>query len=142
MKYFANGVINPADGKVADSGFQKCLSIQQVMIVTTRPRSLLSPLLLGIVVSIRRMYGSRDLVDMLRNMQFSANNKKVQHYEYSLVWNGLPSEEPGGFLELIFTRQFSVSLCLMNTTLFREWRALNLQLPLMLLIPAYRCLES
>ena len=60
-------------------------AIMQSIIAATRPRSFLSPLLLGIAVCIHRKYGSKDLIELLNNLGFSQSYWEVQWYEYSVM---------------------------------------------------------
>ena len=60
-------------------------AIIQSIIADTRPRSFLSPLLLGIAVYIHRKYGSKDLIELLKNLGFSESYLEVQRYKYSIM---------------------------------------------------------
>ena len=77
-------------------------AIMQSIIAATRPRSFLSPLLLGIAVCIHRKYGSKDLIELLNNLGFSQSYWEVQWYEYSVMADQSDQQDPDGFLQHVF----------------------------------------
>ena len=77
-------------------------AIIQSIIASTRPRSFLSPLLLGIAVYIHRKYGSKDLIELLNNLGFSESYWEVQRYEYSVIADQSDQQDPDGFLQYVF----------------------------------------
>ena len=77
-------------------------AIMQSIIAATRPRSFLSPLLLGIAVCIHRKYGSKDLIELMNNLGFSQSYWEVQWYEYSVMADQSDQQDPDGFLQHVF----------------------------------------
>ena len=81
---------------------RKCTSLAHAKISASRPRSFVSPILLGIAVYIHRKYASRELIDILNSMSFADDYKEVQRFESALISDGEPSYELDGFTQFVF----------------------------------------
>ena len=77
-------------------------SLTSAIISATRPRSCVSPFLLGIAVYIHRKYGSKELIGLLNNVGFSESYVEVQRYEYSLFADMPDSVSEQGFAQFVF----------------------------------------
>jgi hypothetical protein len=62
----------------------KKISIGQALVQASRPRSLISPILLGVGVQLHRDFGSRLLVDELHRLGFSVSYDEVKKYRVSI----------------------------------------------------------
>lgn len=62
---------------------RKCILIAHAIMLTSRPRSFLSPLLISVVAFLYRKFGSKNLVTLLSNLDFSALCNKTQLLEAS-----------------------------------------------------------
>jgi len=70
---------------------RRCTAIAHSIISACRPKSFISPLLLGIAVYIHSKYASRELIDILSSMSFAYDYKEVQRFEHALISGGEPS---------------------------------------------------
>jgi len=67
-----------------------------------RPRSFLSPVLIGIGAYVHRKFGAKELVTLLPNLGFSASYDEVLRLESSIL-NCNPSEITNdGFQQFVF----------------------------------------
>ena len=62
---------------------RKSRTLIEAIIAATRPRSFISPVLLGIGIYMHRHYASRQLIDLLSSLGISATYKETLRYEYS-----------------------------------------------------------
>lgn len=81
----------------------KKISIGQALVQASRPRSLISPILLGVGVQLHRDFGSRLLVDELHRLGFSVSYDEVKKYLQSAIMDRTPNFEvsPGHFCQWI-----------------------------------------
>ncbi|KAJ8884643.1 hypothetical protein PR048_016501 [Dryococelus australis] len=79
LKTFLNRVIQ---GEVVE---RKNTAIREALMSACHPRSYISPILLGIEAYIHWHHASRQLVDILSSLSFSANFKEFQRYEFSAL---------------------------------------------------------
>ncbi len=79
-------------------------AIAQATMQACRPRSFISPILLGVGVYIHRHIGSRHVIDILHSLGFSASYGEVQKFLLSATTADLPSESEmfGSFLQFVF----------------------------------------
>ena len=96
---FVHHIIDPGGKK--EPGVKQEAIIQSI-IAAIRPRSFISPLLLGIAVYIHRKYGSKELIELLNHLGFSESYLEVKRYEYSMMMNESDQQNPDGFLQYVF----------------------------------------
>ncbi len=100
LKRFLHNLVD-GKGKNHSVTDRKCTSITHAIISASRPRSFISPLLLGIAVYMHRKYASRELIDILSSMSFADDYKEVQRFEHALVSAGEPSYHLGSFTQFV-----------------------------------------
>lgn len=59
----------------------KLCSLGHALVQCVRPKSILSPLQIGLAVQLHHMYGSRYLIDHLSSLGFCSGYKEVKRYE-------------------------------------------------------------
>lgn len=89
-------------GRSSTASERKCTSIAHAIISASRPRSFISPLLLGLAVYIHRRYASRELIDILSSMSFADDYREVQRFENALMSSVEPSYDLDGFTQFVF----------------------------------------
>ena len=77
LKCFLKGVLC-SKGQDKASVDRRGTAIAQAIIASCRPRSFISPLLLAMAIYIHRKYASRELIEILSSLGFSANYREVQ----------------------------------------------------------------
>lgn len=91
LQHFSDIIIGP---KASDL---KKISIGQALVQASRPRSLISPILLGVGVQLHRDFGSRLLVDELYRLGFSIPYDEVLKYLQSAIIDTTPNfQVPSG----------------------------------------------
>ena len=66
----------------------KCFAISNAVVQASRPRSVISPVLLGVGVEMDHVFGSRWLVDELSRLGFSVSYDEVTRYKQSVLQDG------------------------------------------------------
>lgn len=64
---------------------RKCISIAHAIIASVRPRSFLSPLQIGVGAFLYKKYASKNLINILSNMGFSASYNEIGIFENSSI---------------------------------------------------------
>ncbi|KAF4530425.1 hypothetical protein B566_EDAN015256 [Ephemera danica] len=83
LKKLLDGIIT---GKRSNENSQKkCTFISHAILSATRPRSFISPLLLTLGVKLHRLYGSRQLVDIMSALGCSESYHEIHKFEASAV---------------------------------------------------------
>ena len=99
LERFLHGIIKP---NAASSSERRCTAIGQSIVSACRPRSFISPILLSIAMYIHRKYASRELIDILSSLGFSANDKEVQRLNCAFLTNVEPDYNLSGFTQFVF----------------------------------------
>lgn len=78
LKYFLENVITTKAKRNHENAVKrKRCAIGEAVIAACRPRSFISPILLGVGI-FAHLSGSREMIDLLSSMSFSASYKEVQ----------------------------------------------------------------
>ena len=99
LERFLHGIIKP---NAASSSERRCTAIGHSIVSACRPRSFISPILLSIAMYIHRKYASRELIDILSSLGFSANYKEVQRLNCAFLTNVEPDYNLSGFTQFVF----------------------------------------
>lgn len=81
---------------------KKCASIAHQIIGATRPRSFLSPLLLGLAVFLHRKFESKNLITTLANLGMCASYKDVQFFQATSLEYVQENVKEGAFAQYVF----------------------------------------
>jgi len=66
----------------------KCFAISNAVVQASRPRSVISPVLLGVGVEMDHVFGSCWLVDELSRLGFSVSYDEISWYKQSVLQDG------------------------------------------------------
>jgi len=80
LQKFLGVVSATKSGKVNDTLRRRRASIGQALVSACRPRSFISPILLGVGVYAHRNFASRDLVDKLASLSYSVDYSEVKRF--------------------------------------------------------------
>lgn len=81
---------------------RRIVAIEQAIMSATRPRSYLSPLLIGLGVYLHRRYDSRMLIDLLHAFGFSCSYDEAKRYQWSALFSAPLPENDDAFVQFIF----------------------------------------
>lgn len=81
---------------------KKCTALSHAVIAVVRPRSFLSPLLLGLGSFLYKKFGSRHLIDILSAVGFSSSYQETLILESSCIQRAQPQILPDAFSQFIF----------------------------------------
>lgn len=81
---------------------RKCVVINHAIISAVRPRSFLSPLHIGLALTLHRLYGSKHLINMLSSMGVCASYYEASVYINSLINAGSPIVNEDAFIQHVF----------------------------------------
>lgn len=81
---------------------KKLIAISHAIISTIRPRSFLSPVMHGIALFIYRKFGSKNLINLLARLGFSASYHDAQQLEISTIYHPSEPTPRGTFCQYIF----------------------------------------
>jgi hypothetical protein len=79
-------------------------SIGQCIVQASRPRSYISPMLLGLALKLDGQHGSQDLLMTLSRLGFSSSYDEVVRYKQSVVMAQNPQESRSGSYPPVFTQ--------------------------------------
>lgn len=82
---FAERIDNDESSQCDDRLKRKVTSICHSIISLVRPRSFISPVLLGLSISLHQNFGSEMLIDLISSMGFGATYKEVRLFEASCL---------------------------------------------------------
>ena len=81
---------------------KKCLAIAHAILAAVRPRKYVSPLQIGVGAFVYEKTGSKDVIQVLNNLGFSANYKEVRKFEALCVTRPPPRIIPNSFAQFVF----------------------------------------
>ena len=84
------------------SAKRKCAGIEQALMSAVRPRSYLSPLLIGLGVYLHRKYDSEILINILHSFGFCCSYEEARRYQWSGLYSKLPPPGDDAFVQFIF----------------------------------------
>lgn len=79
----------------------KFVAISHAIMYLMRPRSFISPLLLGLSVTLHRKFGKRNLIEMLNNLGFCESYNETQLYEASVAQEAELQLDEGAFIQYV-----------------------------------------
>lgn len=80
----------------------KQFAIAHAIITSTRPKSFISSLLLGLAVTLNKKYASKELIEILNSLGFCSSYKDLQLFEGSVLENPQEKVYDGTFLQYVF----------------------------------------
>lgn len=81
---------------------RKCTAIAHTIISATRPRSFMSPILLGLGVHLFRKVASRNIVQAVSNLGVCSSHKDISIFEESAVKYWKPEIDANAFSQFVF----------------------------------------
>ena len=84
------------------SAKRKCAGIEHALMSAVRPRSYLSPLLIGLGVYLHRKYDSENLINILHSFGFCCSYEEVRRYQWSGLYSTPPPPDDEAFVQFIF----------------------------------------
>jgi len=83
---------------------KKCLAIAHAIISAARPRTFLSPFQIDVGALIYKKTGSRDIIEVLNTLGFSASYYEIRKFEAFCVTRSPPQILPGTFAQFVFDK--------------------------------------
>jgi len=101
LKRFLHNLLD-CEGKSRTVSDRRCTAIAHAIISSSRPRSFISPLLLGLSMYINCKYASRELIDILCSMSLADDYEEVhmQQFEQAFMSGGDLSYDLSGLHNL------------------------------------------
>ncbi|KAJ8894123.1 hypothetical protein PR048_006733 [Dryococelus australis] len=81
---------------------RNCVAINHAIISAVRPKSFLSPLQIGLALTLHRFYGSKHLINIVFSMGACASYYEASVYINALINAGSPNVSEEAFIQHIF----------------------------------------
>ena len=85
-----------------DNKHRVCTAVAHSVLQAVRPRTFVSPILLGVAVYVHRKFGSRLLVHILHKLGFSTGYNEAQLFEASCMKSTPPTILSDSFMQFVF----------------------------------------
>lgn len=85
-----------------DNKHRVCTAIAHSILQAVRPRTFVSPILVGVAVYVHRKFGSKLLVHILHKLGFSTGYNEAQLFEVSCMKSTPPTILSDSFMQFVF----------------------------------------